>query len=269
LLLLQALGFLIWYLRHKFSSRPRITRVNTHSAVHSVPQRPTDDPSAIPPPPAYRESAWLPWFILFLGLREASVSLPPSGPYRLGFPDPLSPGLAFVRALAQRENVLVFAGVRKSSPELEAIVAEHPGKVRIVKLTSCDEAENRAAVAEIERVAGRLDVVIANAGMGFAAGSVLETSVQPMIDHFTVNTLGVLVLFQAAYPLLKASTPAPKFIPISSRVGSIQQQPLGMPLLAYGTSKAALNYLAAKLRADHEGLGKWQHVYRHVVVTEF
>jgi hypothetical protein len=33
--------------------------------------------------------------------------------------------------------------------------------------------------------------------------------------------LGVLALFQATYPLLQASTPAPKFIPISSGAGSV------------------------------------------------
>jgi hypothetical protein len=33
--------------------------------------------------------------------------------------------------------------------------------------------------------------------------------------------LGVLALFQAAYPLLKISGPAPKFVAISSSAGSV------------------------------------------------
>jgi NAD(P)-dependent dehydrogenase (short-subunit alcohol dehydrogenase family) len=127
-----------------------------------------------------------------------------------------------------------------------------------VKLTSGDEADNKAAVAEIERVAGRLDVVIANAAIGLLAGSVLETSPQAMAEHFAVNTIGPLVLFQATYPLLKASSDAPKFIPISSVGGSITYcAPMGIPHLPYGTSKAALNYLTVKIRADHEGLSKF------------
>jgi NAD(P)-dependent dehydrogenase (short-subunit alcohol dehydrogenase family) len=41
-----------------------------------------------------------------------------------------------------------------------------------------------------------------------------------------VNALGPLVLFQAAYPLLHASTPAPRFIAISSGAGSIAFGPM-------------------------------------------
>jgi NAD(P)-dependent dehydrogenase (short-subunit alcohol dehydrogenase family) len=127
--------------------------------------------------------------------------------------------------------------------------------VKVVKLTSGDEADNKAAVAEVKRVAGRLDVVIANAAIGVPTGPVLETSAQAMAEHFAVNTIGPLVLFQATYPLLKASSDAPKFIPISSSAGSITYfAPMGIPMLAYGASKTALNYLTVKIRADHEGL---------------
>jgi NADP-dependent 3-hydroxy acid dehydrogenase YdfG len=41
---------------------------------------------------------------------------------------------------------------------------EHSGKLHIIKLISADEANNRVAVQEIKKIAGRLDVVIANAG---------------------------------------------------------------------------------------------------------
>jgi NAD(P)-dependent dehydrogenase (short-subunit alcohol dehydrogenase family) len=72
-----------------------------------------------------------------------------------------------VKALVARADVVVFAGARQSgsATDLQALAAAHPGKLHVVELASADEAGNRAAVAEIERVAGRLDVVIANAGM--------------------------------------------------------------------------------------------------------
>jgi NADP-dependent 3-hydroxy acid dehydrogenase YdfG len=62
--------------------------------------------------------------------------------------------------------VIVFAGARRpdASDELLSLSNEHPGKLHIIKLTSADEADNRAAVQEIKKTAGRLDVVIANAG---------------------------------------------------------------------------------------------------------
>jgi NAD(P)-dependent dehydrogenase (short-subunit alcohol dehydrogenase family) len=77
-----------------------------------------------------------------------------------------------------------------------------------------------------------------------------------MREHFEVNTLGPLVLFQAMYPLLRASTASPKFIPVSSGVGSIEfGTQLPLQKIAYGTSKAALNYLTRKLRIENDGLG--------------
>lgn len=75
-------------------------------------------------------------------------------------------GLGFVTALAQREDAIVFAGVRNpdAAEALRALAARHPGRVHVVRVTACDEAGNRAAVAEVRSKAGRLDVVIANAG---------------------------------------------------------------------------------------------------------
>jgi NAD(P)-dependent dehydrogenase (short-subunit alcohol dehydrogenase family) len=72
-----------------------------------------------------------------------------------------------VTVLIERADVVVFAGAREpgSATELQALAKAHPAKLHVVKLTSADEADNRAAAAEIKRVAGRLDVVIANAGM--------------------------------------------------------------------------------------------------------
>jgi NAD(P)-dependent dehydrogenase (short-subunit alcohol dehydrogenase family) len=69
--------------------------------------------------------------------------------------------------LAARPDTIVFAGAREpeAATELKALAKSHPGALHVVKLTSANEADNRAAVEEIKKVAGRLDVVIANAGV--------------------------------------------------------------------------------------------------------
>lgn len=73
-----------------------------------------------------------------------------------------------------------------------------------------------------------------------------------------VNVLGPQILFQATYPLLKASTPAPKFVIITSASGSLTiSPPMSVPNGAYGMSKAAVNYLARMLHFENEGLGEW------------
>ena len=58
-----------------------------------------------------------------------------------------------------------IAGARDpSTKELADLVTSHPDKVFPVKLESADEASNKAAAKFIEDKAGKLDVVIANAG---------------------------------------------------------------------------------------------------------
>jgi NAD(P)-dependent dehydrogenase (short-subunit alcohol dehydrogenase family) len=175
----------------------------------------------------------------------------------------------------------VFAGVRDAakSNHLQALAEQHPHKLHIVKLTSANEVENKGAIEQIKQIAGRLDVVIANAGQltfflhsharqtlltffqsGMSKNPALGLSVPlaSMQEHFEVNTLGPLALFQATYPLLKESTATPKFIPISSVVGSLA---IGAVLpthnLAYGASKAALNFVARKLRVENDGLSAY------------
>lgn len=84
-----------------------------------------------------------------------------------------------------------------------------------------------------------------------------------LIPLAQVNVIGTHVLLCATYPLLASSTPTPKFIAISSMGGSIAQGtsiPKGM--LAYGASKAALNYLMRKVHFEYLGLGVW--VFRPV-----
>ncbi|KDQ18728.1 hypothetical protein BOTBODRAFT_29104 [Botryobasidium botryosum FD-172 SS1] len=165
-------------------------------------------------------------------------------------------GLGLVTALASRDNVVVFAGARNppAAKDLHALAEKYPGRLYIVKLTSSDKPENEAAIAEIKAIAGKLDVVIANAGISQFYGTALATPIEEMRIHYEVNVIGTLVLFQAAWPLLKMSA-SPTFIPISSGAGSITEGAgTGMGVTAYGVSKAGLNYLARKLHFEHPEL---------------
>jgi norsolorinic acid ketoreductase len=69
-----------------------------------------------------------------------------------------------------------------------------------------------------------------------------------------VNTLGLVVLFQAVQKLLLASpTGAPKFAYISSAAGSIGGF-VNQSFTAYGSSKAAANYLVKALDVENPSL---------------
>ncbi|KII86986.1 hypothetical protein PLICRDRAFT_43688 [Plicaturopsis crispa FD-325 SS-3] len=163
-------------------------------------------------------------------------------------------GLGLVTLLAGRDDVLVFAGARNpdAAESLHALVKQYPGKVRIVKLTSGDKVENEAAAEYIQKTAGHLDVVIANAGIGKYIGTAHETPVEEIREHHEVNVIGTAVLYQAVYPLIKAN-PSPKFVVVSSLGGSITIGPtIPFGLFAYGATKAALNWFTRKIHFENE-----------------
>ncbi|KAJ7505792.1 hypothetical protein B0H11DRAFT_359228 [Mycena galericulata] len=160
-------------------------------------------------------------------------------------------GYGLVASLAARPSAIVFAGARDpaGAQSLKDLAAKHPN-VHVVKLTSGDKADNEAAISEIRKIAGQLDVIIANAAVMKYFGPLATTPVSEFHDHFGVNTIGPVVLFQAAHSLLLASpSGAPAFVVISSIAGSIGRYQHSTAA-AYGSSKAALNFLVKVL--DHE-----------------
>ncbi|KAL1702816.1 hypothetical protein EV121DRAFT_281595 [Schizophyllum commune] len=177
-------------------------------------------------------------------------------------------GLALVTHLASRSNTIVFAGARNPNvaSDLHALVAKHPNRVHIVELKAGDVEGNKRAVEEIRKKAGQLDVVIANAGEWVkedggsrkpvrekeADEPLLGVSPESMREHYDVNVIGTLVLFQAAYPLMKTS-PTRKFIVIGAHGGAITTGPeYGVMLGPYAVTKAAVHYLAKKLQFENE-----------------
>jgi norsolorinic acid ketoreductase len=120
--------------------------------------------------------------------------------------------------------------------------------------TSTTDAAEAVTLLKSKYEINHIDVVIANAGVGKFWGPALTTPISEFKEHFDVNATGTLVLFQAVHDLLAAAK-NPKFIPIGTPVGSIgelENYPLGST--AYGTSKAALNFLTRKLHFEHPNM---------------
>ncbi|KAF7345163.1 NAD(P)-binding protein [Mycena sanguinolenta] len=141
----------------------------------------------------------------------------------------------------------------RKRPSLKDLRAKY-SNVYLVKLTSGDKADNEAAIAEIQKTAGRLDVVIANAGISKHHGPLATASLSEFRDHFEVNTIGLIVLFQAAHELLLASlTGAPTFAYISTGAASISRY-YHLSVGPYAASKAAANFLVKVLDAEHPSL---------------
>ena len=142
-----------------------------------------------------------------------------------------------------------------------------------MKLNSGNKEDNEAACKYIEEKAGQLDVIIANAGkysfffllwtginnnnnnigIGISKyyGPLATTPISEFEDHWKVNAMGPVVLFQATHKLLLASpTKAPTFVVISTGAASISAY-IPMASSAYGSSKTAVNFLVKVLDDEH------------------
>ncbi|KAF7345307.1 NAD(P)-binding protein [Mycena sanguinolenta] len=149
-------------------------------------------------------------------------------------------GYGITSALAARPNTIVFAGARNPGAQsLTELAAKHPN-VHPVKLTMADPVDNEAAIAHIQNTAGQLDVIIANVGVLQHVGPLASTPLSQFQDHWEVNTMGLIVLFQAAHKLLLASpTGTPTLAFISSLAASVGFPYFNMGQATSGATKAA------------------------------
>jgi short-subunit dehydrogenase len=145
-------------------------------------------------------------------------------------------GNAVARALVAR-GYRVFGTARSGSSAL-------PEGVERVLLDVKDAASIEAGTREVLTKAGRIDVLVNNAG-GSVIGAVEETSVQQARDLFDVNFFGALRMAQAVLPAMRAQRRG-RILFISSVVGFLPAPFMGL----YAASKHALEGLAESL--DHE-----------------
>ncbi|MFR9731260.1 SDR family NAD(P)-dependent oxidoreductase [Saccharopolyspora sp. MS10] len=142
-------------------------------------------------------------------------------------------GLAIARAYRD-EGARVFVTGRRQD-RLDAAEAELGPEVTGVRCDVGRLDDIDALYATVAERAGRIDVVVANAGIGIAAplGEITEEQFDAM---FTTNVKGALFTVQKALPLLN---PGASIILTGSTAGS-RPQPY---LPAYGATKAAIRNL--------------------------
>lgn len=163
-------------------------------------------------------------------------------------------GFGLTASVLLRPNMTVITTVRSSdtsTTELKALPTAANSRLIIATLSSASDTDASATVTTFTQQISHIDTIIANAGAGETFESTIATPISELRQSFEINTLGPIKLFQAAYPLLKKST-NPKFVFISSSLGSIGAMEGNVPSLAYGVSKAAANYFVRKVHFEHE-----------------
>ena len=117
-----------------------------------------------------------------------------------------------------------------------------------VPLDVTDDASVAAAAALIEEHAGRLDVLVNNAGVtGGMPQEPTQVSPQQVLTAVETNVIGVMRVINAMLPLLRRSS-SPRIVNMSSGVGSLARQSATTDQLstgpisgAYSPSKTFLN----------------------------
>ena len=166
-------------------------------------------------------------------------------------------GLETAQQLAQ-QGVTVLIGARNetSGQEAERQLQEKGLDVRFIHLDVTDQNTIDQAAKAIETTFGKLDILVNNAGINSPQDGELSTVTEATLrEVFGTNFFGTFRVTQAVLPLLKKAEAA-RIVNVSSSLGSLTlaSEPgtveWSTPLLAYNTSKAAMNALTVRLAAE-------------------
>jgi NAD(P)-dependent dehydrogenase (short-subunit alcohol dehydrogenase family) len=162
-----------------------------------------------------------------------------NGPRRVVLITSASSGIGWATAeLVAARGQRVFGGVR-------AVATPHPlAGAELVPLDVRDETSVKACVEEVRNRAGRIDVLINNAGINLV-GAIEETSISPAQALFDTNVIGVLRVNQAVLQGMRRQGTG-LIVNISSILGFIPAPFMGV----YASTKHALEGLSESL--DHE-----------------
>jgi NAD(P)-dependent dehydrogenase (short-subunit alcohol dehydrogenase family) len=144
----------------------------------------------------------------------------------------------------------VFASMRgigdKNAEHADALRNQ---SIEVVELDVTDDASVDHAVKSVLDKAGRIDVLINNAGL-FSAGVTESFTVEQAQALFDVNVFGLLRVTRAALPAMRRKRDG-LIVNIGSVLGRVTFPFFGI----YGASKFAIEALSESLRYELSGLG--------------
>ncbi|WWD09495.1 hypothetical protein V865_007619 [Kwoniella europaea PYCC6329] len=148
-------------------------------------------------------------------------------------------GLGLAKAYAQQSNNTVILGLRNvdSMPDID--VGQGVKLVK-VKIDSGDIESAKKAMEELKSQGiSKIDLVIANAAIGDCFGALKEVDLGSFEEHWRINVLAPLALYQACVPLMPEGS---KFVWMSSGASIIDRVPDKLDA-GYGITKSSMNYL--------------------------
>ncbi len=154
-------------------------------------------------------------------------------------------GAVFARRMAA-EGARVFLSdiLHEELEQTTAEIASSRAGASALYLDVTQEASWIAAIRQLEAEAGRLDVLVNNAGF-FTSSKIQEQSLEEWERCFAINARGTFLGCKHAYPLLKRSGGG-SIVNISSSWGLVGRGDFG----AYSAAKAAVRMLTKSAAAD-------------------
>lgn len=162
----------------------------------------------------------------------------------------------------------IFAGCRDpggpKAQELRDLAQKHQGVITVVQLDtdSPDSIKEASNLVESKLNGKGLNLIINNAGVNIP-GSLVETGKKEMVDSYTTNVVGPMLIAKDFHPLLcKAAAQFPQssmscsrsaIVNVSTLLSSITRCPENFyrsPMYPYRICKAALNMLTRCLAED-------------------
>ncbi|HEY5038158.1 MAG TPA: SDR family oxidoreductase [bacterium] len=156
-----------------------------------------------------------------------------------------STGIGFETALLlAKESYQVFATMRdlKKAGPLRQAAQGLPLKILVLDVDK--PASVRKAVASILKKAGRLDVLVNNAGWG-AFGAVEEFTDQEILKQFETNVFGLLRVTKEVLPMMRAQKSG-RIFHIGSLAGRMAFAGIGL----YCSSKYAVEAITDSMRLE-------------------
>lgn len=151
---------------------------------------------------------------------------------------------------------LVYGAGRNIAKSADLVArAESAGlAIRPIVMDVTDEQSVGSALAEVERGAGRLDLLVNNAGFA-VHGAVTETSTEQMRQEFETNSIAMVTVSRAALELMRQNGQG-RIVNISSVLGKMVFPGSGI----YSASKHALEALSDAMRIELRLAGPDYHV---------
>ncbi|KAK4173824.1 hypothetical protein QBC36DRAFT_303360 [Triangularia setosa] len=174
-------------------------------------------------------------------------------------------GLGLVKKFLRLPNHNIIAFVRDpSSPSSQALTTlpKDPSTNIIIiphyDASQWDSAAQAVKTLQFEHKITKIDTVIANAGIAKVYPLIKDVDPKDIREHFEINVLGPIALFQATRDLLYAAKDQnpekqPIFAWMGSGAGSLSNQ-IDVPSAAYAPTKTMLNWYGVRLHVEEDWL---------------